>query len=84
MGGEHVFSMTKTDAIKNTCAANATAKEESMKFKVGDVVQLKSGGPTMTVVKLSEENIVVNWFTDRKTLARGIFVSDMLKTFVAK
>nr|WP_320013935.1 DUF2158 domain-containing protein [uncultured Desulfobacter sp.] len=39
------------------------------KFKVGDIVQLKSGGPKMTIVKITETEpdddpykIEVNWF----------------------
>ena len=40
-----------------------------MTFKVGDVVLLKSGGPEMTVTRLSnigEETIHTSWFGGRK------------------
>jgi uncharacterized protein YodC (DUF2158 family) len=31
-------------------------------FKIGDVVQLKSGGPKMTVTKVSAEGYLCRWF----------------------
>ncbi len=34
--------------------------------KVGDVVQLKSGGPSMTVAGSSEGNLVCAWFDSRE------------------
>jgi uncharacterized protein YodC (DUF2158 family) len=38
-------------------------EEEDMSFEVGDVVFLKSGGPSMTVAKLLEDgSVIVNWF----------------------
>jgi uncharacterized protein YodC (DUF2158 family) len=37
-------------------------------FKVGDVVQLKSGGPMMTVEEVEERTVFCIWFdkTERK------------------
>lgn len=32
--------------------------------KVGDVVQLNSGGPAMTVTEVKTEYVYVQWFTD--------------------
>ncbi len=32
-------------------------------FKPGDVVQLKSGGPRMTVSSIREGRIICEWFT---------------------
>ena len=32
--------------------------------KVGDVVQLNSGGPLMTVVEVKDDSIRVYWFPD--------------------
>lgn len=41
---------------------------DESKFKVGDVVALKSGGPCMTVVELDEEAgakyLMATWFSD--------------------
>ena len=58
----HIF---RSDSIEP-----ATYPEEKIngwkpfEFKVGDVVQLKSGGPHMTVTSVSEDNIAVTWFMD--------------------
>ncbi len=38
----------------------------SDKFKVGDVVQLKSGGPKMTVTKVVEKFVHTSWFAGSK------------------
>ncbi len=43
-------------------------------FSVGDIVQLKSGGPIMTVETVDEESLNCVWFTDKHTEAfRGYF-----------
>ena len=50
-----------------------------MQFKTGDVVQLKSGGPRMSVDRIDAEKMVhCSWFdqTDRKT---GVFHPETLK-----
>jgi uncharacterized protein YodC (DUF2158 family) len=54
-----------------------------MAFKVGDVVQLKSGGPFMTVVDPGTNEggkVVVRcaWFDERKPCS-NVFPADMLK-----
>ena len=36
--------------------------EETIGYSVGDVVQLKSGGPLMTVKQVAGEAITVLWF----------------------
>ena len=38
-------------------------------MKIGDVVQLKSGGPYMTVIYADSENATCQWFTG-EVLAR--------------
>ncbi len=49
-------------------------------FKPGDVVRLKSGGPSMTVEKIGAEGwIVCNWFAEGKELKTGTFVADALE-----
>jgi uncharacterized protein YodC (DUF2158 family) len=35
-------------------------------FNVGDVVQLKSGGPKMTVTKVDSNWVTCNWFEGSK------------------
>ncbi len=54
-------------------------------FKIGDIVQLKSGGPEMTVKSLPSTSngtqYVCQWFAGKK-LEQGSFPSDSLKTFV--
>jgi uncharacterized protein YodC (DUF2158 family) len=49
------------------------------RFKVGDIVQLKSGGPDMTVQEdgYPAGNIWCQWFGGRK-LERGEFPEDSL------
>jgi uncharacterized protein YodC (DUF2158 family) len=37
-------------------------------FKVGDVVQLKSGGPQMTVKFLDGDDVICMWFDGKRTL----------------
>jgi uncharacterized protein YodC (DUF2158 family) len=39
-----------------------------MTYKIGDVVQLKSGGPKMTVAKVLEDIITVGWFENQDSL----------------
>jgi len=36
--------------------------ESSQKLKIGDVVKLKSGGPTMTIIKVEDEDVYCKWF----------------------
>jgi uncharacterized protein YodC (DUF2158 family) len=42
--------------------------EESMDFKIGDVVGLNSGGPPMTVTCICKEydEVVCTWFAGKK------------------
>ncbi len=50
------------------------------KFKVGDVVILKSGGPKMTVEDVEAgDTIVCQWFVDGKKLEYGSFPADSLE-----
>lgn len=37
-------------------------------FKVGDIVQLKSGGPPMTVKALDGDDVICMWFEGKRTL----------------
>lgn len=49
-------------------------------FSVGDTVQLKSGGPIMTVGSVDEEGLSCVWFTDKGTEAfRGYFEQGTLQ-----
>jgi uncharacterized protein YodC (DUF2158 family) len=47
------------------------------KFKVGDVVQLNSGGPKMTVTKIDDEYVNTTWFAGDERMD-GSFPSDTL------
>ena len=55
------------------------------KFEPGDVVQLKSGGPNMSVELIDEQsfpgNVVVQckWFDEKKTLQTDSFKPEVLK-----
>ena len=52
--------------------------DANKKCKIGDVVQLKSGGPKMTVTGYQQDHVVCKWFagTDSKS---GIFAQDSLE-----
>ena len=50
-------------------------------FEVGDTVQLKSGGPIMTVEALMGVDIFCTWFDEQKQLQREEFDSAVLKKF---
>jgi uncharacterized protein YodC (DUF2158 family) len=47
-------------------------------FKVGNVVQLKSGGPTMTV-RETKEKVDCQWFDDKGELKQRAFDEGVLK-----
>ncbi|MGO9571979.1 MAG: YodC family protein [Desulfomonilaceae bacterium] len=47
-------------------------------FKIGDVVQLKSGGPHMTVYKVDEDEIYTQWFDEKNKQQAGVFVEAVL------
>lgn len=48
------------------------------KFKVGDVVVLKSGSPRMTVKFDNKGEYIVNWFLDGK-VESAMFLEDQLE-----
>lgn len=49
------------------------------KFKIGDIVQLKSGGPKMTVTAVLEEIVRTAWFAGSKK-ETGAFPFDAIAT----
>ncbi len=49
-----------------------------MDLKVGDTVRLKSGGPLMTVMKVSEGEVWTCWFDDIKKENRGSYPAETL------
>ena len=54
---------------------------DEMKFKVGDIVKLKSGGPEMTVQKIPERSshsYRCQWFAGKK-LEAGVFPEGSLE-----
>jgi uncharacterized protein YodC (DUF2158 family) len=56
------------------------ALQELKMFKAGDTVRLKSGGPTMTIVR-QHEALVGNWscqWFDGKKLSHGVFAEETL------
>lgn len=58
------------------------------KFSPGDIVQLKSGGPAMTVSKVNDSTMIgsqaytCEWFKGASN-ERAVFQEDTLKTYVA-
>ncbi len=53
------------------------------KFKDGDRVKLKSGGPMMTVSNVSEDKIECSWFVDGN-VQHDSFNAEVLKAFQGK
>lgn len=49
----------------------------SEKFKSGDLVVLKSGGPEMTIKSIYSDEIVCQWFAGKK-LEQGRFAPESL------
>jgi len=49
-----------------------------MEWKLGNVVQLKSGGPAMTVESVSGDAVGCVWF-DRNRLFRDTFKASLLR-----
>lgn len=48
-------------------------------FEVGDVVQLKSGGPNMTVKEVNETHTIAVWFPANDELKAQAFVHNTVK-----
>ena len=49
-------------------------------FKIGDAVELKTGGPKMTVERLDSNNSVYcQWFDGEHKLRNGSFQAETLK-----
>jgi len=55
----------------------------STQFSAGDIVQLKSGGPVMTVNSTRDQNggqvVFVSWFTDTGKLEHAQFKAEAVK-----
>lgn len=53
-----------------------------MSFQAGDVVQLKSGGPLMTVVETNDPGMVsCIWFNSENVVQEKAFSEDTLKIY---
>ena len=51
-----------------------------MELKRGDVVRLKSGGPIMTVGKVSSDGeVICAWFNHAEDVKREVFHQDLLE-----
>jgi uncharacterized protein YodC (DUF2158 family) len=51
-----------------------------MSFQVGDVVRLKSGGPTMTVEEIDDAAAYVVWMDAKGSVSRDSFPPQLLET----
>ena len=59
--------------------------EMDLKFKPGDVVQLNSGGPRMTVVAMqSDGTLRCIWFREDGTQDNGVFAQVALRAAKTK
>lgn len=55
----------------------------SDKFKIGDVVKLKSGGPEMTVIEIKENEMRTVWFAGAKK-QEAYFLFDVIDKQLAE
>jgi uncharacterized protein YodC (DUF2158 family) len=59
-------------------------QDDGSTFKVGDIVQLKSGGPPMTISDLRKNGKVsCSWFADIYAVQHSQFSLDTLKLVVS-
>lgn len=64
--------------------ADSSSKRQSAALrvtamKVGDVVQLNSGGPPMTVVGVGSEKVRCKWFDSKNAVQIGEFVNGSVR-----
>lgn len=53
-----------------------------MSFKDGDLVQLKSGGPAMTVLEVNDAGMVIcTWFDSKDESQEKAFKENLLKIY---
>lgn len=50
-------------------------------FRIGDVVQLRSGGTRMTIEHIDGDQVACTWF-EGKTLERATFIAGALMKYV--
>lgn len=48
-------------------------------MKTGDVVELKSGGPAMTVESVDDSGVLCRWFDAKNSVQQGRFSEPMLE-----
>lgn len=58
--------------------------ENNTQFLEGDVVELKSGGKDMTVIKVEGEDVSCQWFKKSGDLDGGIFKASSLQKVIKK
>ena len=71
--------MCRTPVLDPICYSDST-----MKFRIGDLVQLKSGGPSMTVAYLPRDQpnrCRCTWVDDKHNLQEEFFNFDELKIY---
>lgn len=51
-----------------------------MRFKLGDLVRLKSGGPTMTIRGIDGDQYDCTWFNDKHIQQAGFFYDHELES----
>lgn len=52
---------------------------ENKGFEVGQTVELKSGGPVMTITSITGDQITCDWFVNKHKHSSGTFPSASLK-----
>jgi uncharacterized protein YodC (DUF2158 family) len=64
------MALMPVESTGGTCQKSSKRNEGKMDFKPGEVVQLKSGGRGMTVVRQSKEDVDVIWYADSEDAVR--------------
>jgi uncharacterized protein YodC (DUF2158 family) len=68
-------------AAARTTTEPAKASEVPTTFKIGDVVQHRSGGPRLTVCLVTGESVSVRWF-EGGSVGQGVFPATTLRAAV--
>jgi uncharacterized protein YodC (DUF2158 family) len=53
------------EAERSTVMSTTESTPSTAPFIVGDVVNIRSGGPLMTVTAVTDDEVTVSWFTRR-------------------
>jgi uncharacterized protein YodC (DUF2158 family) len=53
---------TSDEVTDRLCQIAGSTEDDAMNFAMGDVVELKSGGPTMTIEHVGQAEVTCVWY----------------------